>query len=149
MKFTKNTPVTDIVLIEPLGPLLGGGFGEMNDSVIVTAVLPLTSEESDNITDVASTANTTPDATPADAVTSAVVCTVMPAGLLASAAAPIVKPLRVMVKAVFAPMVLTAVWMTMVFPEMDDVAVIEPVAPPMLAARVSDGLGVAAKNPAG
>ncbi len=90
-----------------------------------------------------------PDATPADAATSAVVCTVIPVGLSASAAAPIVKPLRVMVKAVFAPMVPTAVVMTMVLPVMNDVAVMLPVAPPIVLAALSDGLGVNEKNPAG
>ena len=90
----------------------------------------------------------TPEATPADAVTSVVVCTVMPVALPASAAAPIVKPLRVMVQAAFAPMVPTAVVMTMEFPVMADVAVM-PVAPPMVLAALSDGLGEAAKNPAG
>ena len=73
----------------------------------------------------------------------------MPAGLSASTAAPIVKPLRVMVKAVFAPMVPPAVVMTMVLPVMADVAVMLPVAPPMVLAALSDGLGEAAKNPAG
>ena len=78
----------------------------------------------------------------------------MPAGLSASAAAPIIvkpKPLRVMVKTAFALMVPNAVVMTMVLPEMEmaDVAVIAPVALPMVAARLFDGLGKAAKNPAG
>ena len=53
-----------------------------------------------------------PDATPADAVTSASVCTVMPVALPALTA-PIVIPLRVMVKGVFAAMPATAVVMTM------------------------------------
>ena len=101
-----------------------------------------------NVTAVAREFNT-PEATPADAVTSVVVCTVMPVALPASAAAPIVKPLRVMVQAAFAPMVPTAVVMTMEFPVMADVAVMLPVAPPMLLAALSDGLGEAAKNPAG
>ena len=101
-----------------------------------------------NLTAVAWEFNT-PEATPADAVTSASVCTVMPVALSASAAAPIVKPLRVMVQAAFATMVPTAVVMTMEFPVMADVAVIRPVAPPMVLAALSDGLGEAAKNPAG
>ena len=91
----------------------------------------------------------TPDATPADATTSLLVCTVIPVGLSARAAAPIVKPLRVMVKAVFAPMVPTAVVITMVLPVMSDVAVMLPVAPPMVLAALFDGLGVPAKNPVG
>ena len=89
-----------------------------------------------------------PEAAPTDAVTSASVCTVMPVVLPASAAAPIFKPLRVMVQAAFAAMVPTAVVMTMEFPVMADVAVM-PVAPPMVLAALSDGLGEAAKNPAG
>ena len=67
----------------------------------------------------------------------------------ASAAAPIVKPLRVMVKSVFVAIVPTAVVMTMVLPAMADVAVIAPVAPPMVPAALACGLGEAAKNPAG
>ena len=73
----------------------------------------------------------------------------MPVALPASAAAPIVKPLRVMVQAAFAAMVPTAVVMTMEFPVMADVAVMLPVAPPMVLAALFDGLGEAAKNPAG
>ena len=71
----------------------------------------------------------------------------MPAGLSASAAAPIAKPLRVMVKAVFAAMPATAVVMTMELPVMADVAVM--VATDVLPAPLLAGLGVAAKNPAG
>ena len=101
-----------------------------------------------NVTAVAREFNT-PEATPADAVTSVVVCTVMPVALPARAAAPIVKPLRVMVQAAFAPMVPTAVVMTMEFPVITDVAVMLHVAPPLVLAALSDGLGEAAKNPAG
>ncbi len=90
-----------------------------------------------------------PEGTPADAVVSAVVCTVMPERESASAAAPIVKPLRVMVNAALAEMEPTAVEMTMVFPLMADVAVMLPVAPPMVVAALLDGLGEAAKNPVG
>ena len=64
-----------------------------------------------------------PEAAPADATVSESVCTVMPVALSASAAAPIVKPLRVMVKAVVAAMPATAVVMTMELPVMADVAV--------------------------
>ena len=66
-----------------------------------------------------------PDATPADAVTSASVCTVMPVALPAFAK-PIMKPLRVMVKAMFAAMPATAVVMTIeVAPGTDVVAVMD------------------------
>ena len=88
-----------------------------------------------------------PDATPADAVTSASVCTVMPVALPALTA-PIVNPLRVMVKAVFAPMPAIAVVMTMeVAPGAAEVAVMVPtdVEPAALFA----GVAVVAKNPEG
>ena len=89
-----------------------------------------------------------PEATPADAVTSASVCTVMPAGLSASAAAPIVKPLRVMVKVVFAAMPATAVVMTMeVAPGAAEVAVM--VATDAVPAALFAGVAVVAKNPLG
>ena len=71
----------------------------------------------------------------------------MPVALPATAAAPIVKPLRVMVKAVFAAMPVTAVVMTMELPVMTDVAVM--VATDVLPAMLLAGLGVPAKNPAG
>ena len=88
-----------------------------------------------------------PEAAPADAVVSESVCTVMPVALSATAAAPIVKPLRVMVKAVVAAMPTTAVVMTMELPVMADVAVM--VATDAEPAALLAGLGVAAKNPAG
>ena len=88
-----------------------------------------------------------PDATPADAVTSASVCTVMPVALPAFAT-PIVKPLRVMVKAVFAAMPATAVVMTMeVAPGAAEVAVIP--ATDVEPAKLFAGVAVVAKNPAG
>jgi hypothetical protein len=88
-----------------------------------------------------------PDATPADAVTSASVCTVMPVALPALTT-PIVKPLRVMVKAVFAAMPATAVVMTMeVAPGAAEVAVIP--ATDVEPARLFAGVAVVAKNPAG
>ena len=88
-----------------------------------------------------------PDATPADAVTSASVCTVMPVALPALIA-PIVKPLRVMVKAVFAAMPATAVVMTMeVAPGAAEVAVM--VATDAVPAALFAGVAVVAKNPAG
>jgi len=96
---------------------------------------------------VAPAAAQTPEAAPTDAVTSASVCTVMPVALPPTAAAPIVKPLRVMVKAVFAAMPVTAVVMTMELPVMTDVAVM--VATDVLPAMLLAGLGVPAKNPAG
>jgi hypothetical protein len=65
----------------------------------------------------------------------------------ATAAAPIVKPLRVMVKAVVAAIPATAVVMTMELPVMAEVAVM--VATDVLPAALFAGLGVAAKNPAG
>ena len=64
-----------------------------------------------------------PDATPADAAVSASVCTVMPVALPA-VAAPIVRPLRVMVKAVLGAIETEyGLVMTMELPEMADVAV--------------------------
>ena len=87
-----------------------------------------------------------PDATPADATVSASVCTVMPV-VLPAVAAPIVRPLRVMVKAVLAAMPATAVAMTMELPEMADVAVMLPT--DVLPAALAAGLGVVAKNTAG
>jgi hypothetical protein len=86
-----------------------------------------------------------PDATPADAVVSASVVTVMP--LVLPVTAPIFNPLRVMRKAVVAAMPATAVVMTMELPEMTDVAVI--VATDVLPAALFAGLGAVAKNPAG
>jgi len=87
-----------------------------------------------------------PDATPADAVTSPSVCTVMPVALPAFVA-PIVKPLRVMVKAVFAAMPATAVVMTM------EVAVGAAEVAVMVATDVPPaaivGVAPVAKNPEG
>ena len=80
-------------------------------------------------------------------VVSESVCTVMHVAFPATAAAPIVKPLRVMVKAVVAAIPATAVVMTMELPVMADVAVM--VATDVLPAALVVGLGVAAKNPAG
>ena len=71
----------------------------------------------------------------------------MPPGLSASAAAPIVKPLRVMVKTVFAAMPARAVVMTMELPVMADAAVMAKT--DALPAMLLAGLGVAVKNPAG
>ena len=90
--------------------------------------------------------NIAPDGAPAEATVSASVDTVMPVGLPA-VAAPIVRPERVMVKAVFAAMPITAVVMTMELPVMADVAVM--VATDVLPIMLSTGLGVVAKNPAG
>ena len=89
-----------------------------------------------------------PDATPADATVSASVCTVMPVALPA-VTAPIVRPLRVMVKAVLAEIPATAVVMTMgaSAEEMADVAVM-PLTD-VLPAALAAGLGVPAKNPGG
>ena len=88
-----------------------------------------------------------PDAAPADAVTSASVCTVMPVPLPALIA-PIVKPLRVMVKAVFAAIPATAVVMTMeVAPGAAEVAVM--VATDAVPAALFAGVAVVAKNPVG
>ena len=64
-----------------------------------------------------------PEATPADAAVSASVCTVTPVALPA-VAAPIVRPLRVMVKAVLGAIETEyGLVMTMELPEMADVAV--------------------------
>ena len=87
-----------------------------------------------------------PEAAPVDASVSVSVCTVMPL-LSASAAAPMVKPLRVMVKGVVAVMPATAVVMTMELPVMADVAVMA--ATDAVPAALFPGFGVAAKNPAG
>ena len=93
-----------------------------------------------------------PDATPADAITSPSplgpsVCTVMPVALPAFTP-PIVKPLRVMVKAVFAAMPATAVVMTMeVAPGAAEVAVM--VATDVEPAALFAGVAVVAKNTAG
>ena len=88
-----------------------------------------------------------PDATPADAITSASVCTVMPVALPAFTP-PIVKPLRVMVKAVFAAKPATAVVMTMeVAPGAAEVAVM--VATDAVPAALFAGVAVVAKNPVG
>ncbi len=87
-----------------------------------------------------------PDATPTDATVSASVCTVMPVALPA-VTAPILTPLRVMVKAVVAAMPTTAVVMTMELPLLADVAVMVPT--DVLPAALAAGLGVEAKNPVG
>ncbi len=87
-----------------------------------------------------------PEATPADATVSASVCTVMPV-VLPAVAAPIVRPLRVMVKGVLAAIPRTAVVMTIELETMADVAVM--VATDAVPAALAAGLGVAAKNPAG
>ena len=87
-----------------------------------------------------------PDAIPTDATVSASVCTVMPVALPA-VAAPIVTPLRVMVKAVVAAMPTMAVVMTMELPEITDVAVM-PLTD-VLPAPLAAGLAAPEKNPAG
>ena len=88
-----------------------------------------------------------PDATPADAAVSASVCTVMPSALPA-VAAPIVRPLRVMVKAVFAAIPATAVVMTMAMAVgVAEVAVI--VATDVVPAELGAGVDDEAKNPDG
>ena len=128
------------VMVPPLSKLVAG----VNTSTGLTEV-PATPPD---VMEVKMTCVTIPpEATPTDAVTSASVCTVMPAGLSATAAAPIVNPLRVMVKAVFAAMPITAVVMTMELPVMADVAVM--VATDVLPAMLLAGLGVPAKNPGG
>ena len=71
----------------------------------------------------------------------------MPVVLPATAAAPNVNPLRVMIKAVVAAMPETAVVMTMELPVMTDVAVM--VATDVVPAALAAGLGEAAKNPKG
>jgi hypothetical protein len=67
--------------------------------------------------------------------------------VLPAVSAPIVTPLRVMVKAVAAAMPITAVVMTMELAKMADVAVMELT--DVLPAALAAGLGEAAKNPAG
>ena len=128
-------------------PLTASAAVVVNAKVTGTRALPATRS-------LAAIVNTTPvgcvdiapDGAPAEATVSASVDTVMPVGLPA-VAAPIVKPERVMVKAVFAPMPITAVVMTMELPVMTDAAVM--VATDVLPAMLLAGLGVAAKNPAG
>ena len=89
----------------------------------------------------------TPDAAPADAVTSASVCTVMPVPLPAFGA-PIVKPLRVMVKVVPAAIPATAVEITIeVAPGAAEVAVI--VRTDVVPAVLTEGVADVAKNPSG
>ena len=66
---------------------------------------------------------------------------------LPAVAAPMVRPLRVMVKAVVAAMPTTAVVMTMELEEKADVAVM--LLTDVLPAALAAGLGVAAKNPGG
>ncbi len=88
-----------------------------------------------------------PEATPAEAVTSASVCTVMPVALPAFTK-PIVKPLRVMVKAVFAAMPAFAVVMTMeVAPGAVEVAVM--IATDVVPAALLKGVAHVEKNPEG
>ena len=87
-----------------------------------------------------------PEATPADATVSASVCTVMPVALPA-VAAPIVRPVSVMVKGVAAAMPTTAVVMMMELPEMADVAVM--LLTDMLPAALVAGLAAPEKNPGG
>ncbi len=87
-----------------------------------------------------------PEATPVDAAASASVCTVTPVALPA-VAAPIVRPLRVMVKAALAAIPAIAVVMMMELDEMADVVVMVPT--DVVPAALFAGLGVAAKNPAG
>ncbi len=85
-----------------------------------------------------------PEDTPTDAVESASVCIVMPVALPA-VAAPIVRPFRVMVKAVFAAMPETAVVMTMeVAPGTAEVAVM--VTTEVVPAALGQGALVGAKN---
>ena len=97
--------------------------------------------------DVCAVAVMEPDATPADAITSPSVCTVMPVALPAFTP-PIVKPLRVMMKAVFAAMPATAVVMTMeVAPGAAEVAVM--VATDVVPAALFAGVADVAKNPTG
>ena len=88
-----------------------------------------------------------PDAKPADATVSASVCTVITVALPA-VTAPIVTPLRVMVKVVSAAIPAMAVVMTMgaLAEAMTDVAVMLPT--DVLPAALAAGLA-AAKNPAG
>ena len=88
-----------------------------------------------------------PEATPADARVSWSVCTVIPVEL-PPFAAPIVRPLRVMVKAVLAEIPATAVVMTMaVAVGAAEVAVM--VATDVVPAALFVGVADAAKNPDG
>ena len=89
----------------------------------------------------------TPEGTPANAVASVSVCTVMPVECPA-VAAPIVRPLRVMVKAVAAPIPATAVVMTIeVAPGAADVAVM--MATEVVPVGFAAGVAEVAKNPKG
>ena len=88
-----------------------------------------------------------PEAAPAEATVSASVDTVMPVGLPA-AAAPIVRPERVMMKAVAAGMPATLVEMTICVAEgADENAVI--IATEAVPAPLFAGVAVVAKKPAG
>ena len=88
-----------------------------------------------------------PEATPAEATVSASVCTVMPVALPA-VAAPMVRPLRVMVKAVLAAIPATAVVMTMaVRVGAAEVAVMVPTV--VVPSALFEGAGEVAKNPDG
>jgi hypothetical protein len=65
MPLSKNTPVTDIVLMEPFGPRPGSEFGEIKDSVIVTPALALITDDRVTETSVASPAKIGGNKTPA------------------------------------------------------------------------------------
>ncbi len=87
-----------------------------------------------------------PDATPAEARVSWSVCTVMPAE--PAFTAPMVRPLRVMVKAVAAAIPVVAVVMTMaVAVGWAEVAVMVPT--DVVPAALTAGVAVVAKNPDG
>ena len=127
-------------MVPPIGTVVAG-VNTRTGCMAAPETPPDVTEEKKKTPDIA------PDATPADAVTSASVCTVMPVALPALTA-PIVNPLRVMVKAVFAAMPALAVVMTMeVAPGAAEVAVM--VATDAVPAALFAGVAVVAKNPVG
>ena len=127
-------------------PSAGRAAEVVNDSVILTPVLCATRSAVSIIKDTAVETPIPPEGAPADSRLSADVFTVIPV-VLPAVAAPIVRPLRVMVKAVAAGMPEIAVVMTIeVAPGADAVAI-------MVAtdAGIVKKVGVAdaAKNPDG
>jgi hypothetical protein len=116
----------------------------VNENVAVTPVLPTTRSPLAIANETPVTyPPMTPDAAPADGTASASVCTVTPVSLPA-VAAPICRPVSVMMKAVLAAIPTTAVVMTMESSKMADVAVM--VLMDVLPAALAAGLKETPKN---
>ena len=116
----------------------------VNENVAVTPVLPATRSPLAIANEKPVTRPPmTPDAAPADGTVSASVCTVTPVSL-PSFAAPICRPVSVMVKAVLAAIPTAAVVMTMELSKMADVAVM--VLMDVLPAALAAGLEETSKN---